>query len=441
MKPVPEETFVFVVTKDDMRWVRSELGTPGLTRDVAALRCGLDFAGAWTIENSPCPKLLNGGYTAVDHELLHKPLPFDLVRAHTLYAALFGQIEDLIKDKSLLIVPSGPLTQLPFQVLVTERAKTAAPYTAKDYRDAPWLARKHAMTVLPAVSSLKTLRELARKSQASEPYIGFGDPLLDGDPTTFKDDAVAAKLAREKRCDPTPGQRVASFLGLRGGRRTALRSRGGVVDVADLKTWAPLPETADEVCDVARDLGVDPATHVYVGAAATETRIKQQSQSGVLARNRIVHFATHGAVSGEILSAAEPGLLLTPPDKATELDDGYLSASEVAGLKLDADWVILSACNTAAGEAKGAAALSGLARAFFYAGARSLLVSHWEVSSEPTVKLITKAVDELRRDPKLGRAEALRRSMLSMIDTGQAYEAHPAVWAPFVLVGEGGAAR
>ena len=160
-----------------------------------------------------------------------------------------------------------------------------------------------------------------------------------------------------------------------------------------------------------------------------------------LAKNRIVHFATHGAVAGEISSSAEPGLLLTPPDKASETDDGYLSASDIAGLKLDADWVILSACNTAAGDAKGAEALSGLARAFFYAGARSLLVSHWEVASEPTVNLITKAVDELKHDPKIGRAEALRRSMLSMIDKGKNEEAHPAVWAPFVLVGEGGAAR
>ena len=186
------------------------------------------------------------------------------------------------------------------------------------------------------------------------------------------------------------------------------RSNGGAVDVADLRTWAPLPETADELCNVAHDLGVDP-THVYLGAAATETKIKQLSESGALAKNKIVHFATHGAVAGEISSATEPGLLLTPPDKATEIDDGYLSASEIAGLKLDADWVILSACNTAAGDAKGAEALSGLARAFFYAGARSLLVSHWEVASEPTVKLISKAVDELKRDPKIGRAEAMHR--------------------------------
>src|SRR5262249_13046226 len=133
--------------------------------------------------------------------------------------------------------------------------------------------------------------------------------------------------------------------------------------------------------------------------------------------------------------------LLTPPNTPNATDDGYLSASEIAGLKLDADWVILSACNTAAGDAKGAESLSGLARAFFYAGARSLLVSHWEVASEPTVKLITKGVEELKRDPKIGRAEALRRSMLDMITHGKDYEEHPAFWAPFVLVGESGAAH
>jgi CHAT domain-containing protein len=202
-----------------------------------------------------------------------------------------------------------------------------------------------------------------------------------------------------------------------------------------------LPETADELCDVAQNLGIEPDTHVYIGAKATETEIKRLSNEGTLARYRIIHFATHGAVAGELSGASEPGLILTPPDKASEADDGYLSASEIAGLKLDADWVILSACNTAAGNAKGAEALSGLARAFFYAGARSVLVSHWAVASEPTVKLVAKAIDELKHNPKIGRADALRRSMLSMIDSGKDYEAHPAFWAPFVLVGEGGAER
>src|SRR5262249_13140819 len=158
------------------------------------------------------------------------------------------------------------------------------------------------------------------------------------------------------------------------------------------------------------------------------------SATGVLAQARIVHFATHGLLAGEteMLAAnkTEAALILTPPKAATEEDDGLLTASEVAQLKLDADWVVLSACNTAAGDTDkpGAEALSGLARAFFYAGARALLVSHWAVNSDATVKLITKAFDELKSDRGAGRAEALRRSMLALIDRGDGY-AHPANWA------------
>src|SRR5439155_11346278 len=137
---------------------------------------------------------------------------------------------------------------------------------------------------------------------------------------------------------------------------------------------------------------------ILLGARATETAIKNMSEEGKLANYRVLHFATHGTVAGEIEGTAEPGLILTPPKEQTDVDDGYLSASEVAALKLDADWVILSACNTAAGSAQGAEALSGLARSFFYAGARALLVSHWSVDSAATVKLITSTVGATTRD-------------------------------------------
>ena len=127
---------------------------------------------------------------------------------------------------------------------------------------------------------------------------------------------------------------------------------------------------------------------------------------------------------------------MTPPAAATELDDGYLTASEIATLKIDADWVILSACNTAGAGSANAESLSGMARAFFYAGARSLLVSHWPVNSDATVELITKTFAALQTDPRIGRAEALRRSMVALISKGDTY-VHPEIWAPFVLVGEG----
>ena len=167
------------------------------------------------------------------------------------------------------------------------------------------------------------------------------------------------------------------------------------------------------------------------------------SASGALANYRVVHFATHGTLAGQLSRTAEPGLILTPPAQASEEDDGYLSASEIAALKLDAEWVILSACNTAGAVdvSEEAQALSGLARAFFYAGSRSLLVSHWEVDTDASVALITSAVGAIKRDPTIGRSEALRRAILGMIDAGRPQQAHPAYWAPFVVVGEGAASR
>jgi CHAT domain-containing protein/tetratricopeptide (TPR) repeat protein len=417
-KPTPEETFIWVVTKTQMRWVRSDLGKGALAREVAALRCGLDDT-AW--EGPRCKEL-----TGARHA---RPLPFDHARAYRLYQALFGQVEDLIKDKKhLLLVPSGALTQLPFQVLVT------APPVSGDHRSAAWLVREHALSVLPAVSSLKALRATSHPSAAAQPMIGFGNPLLDGPDDRYMKDA---KLAREKQgCPKSPWQQVTEAFGLRNGA-TPIETRGGLANVSLIRELAPLPETADELCAVARDIGAD-ASEMHLGVRATEREVKAMSARGDLAQYRLVHFATHGAMAGELNGSIEPGLILTPPNEASAEDDGYLSASEVASLKLDADWVILSACNTAAGDAGSAEALSGLARAFIYAQARALLVSHWAVYSDATVKMITTSLGEMSRDETVGRAEALRRAMLALIDKGTPEEAHPAYWAPFVVVGEGG---
>jgi CHAT domain-containing protein/Tfp pilus assembly protein PilF len=431
-EPTPEETFVWVVTKTDVRWVRSDLGTPSLQREVAALRCGLDYDGTWGTENR-CTELLKTTYTESDHGE-GRPLPFDAARAHELYKALFGQIDDIIRGKQLLIVPSGALTQLPFQVLITDKPDPALSGTHA-LRPAAWLVRRHALTVLPSVSSLKALRQFAKESHASRMLIGFGDPLLDGPNGSY---AKSASEARSKQsCPKARGQRVAAVTAGRHGL-LPLKMRGGRVDVAAVRSQVPLPETADELCAVARDLGVN-GDEIRLGERATETEVKRLSAAGELANYRVIHFATHGALAGQIGDSSEPGLLLTPPKAPTEADDGYLSASEIAALKLDADWVILSACNTAAGGADSAEALSGLARAFFYAGARALLVSHWSVNSDAAVKLMTRAFATLKAHPEIGRAEALRRSMVELIEHGVAEYAHPAVWAPFVLVGEGGA--
>lgn len=426
----PEETFVWVVTKSGVRWARVEAGTAALAEAVDALRCGLD-ASAWADKGGlGCRRLLRVDATPAGDA----PLPFSVAIAHELYETLFGQVADLIAGKSLLIVPSGPLTRLPFHVLAVNEPGVP------DMKSVRWLVRDHAITVLPSVASLKALRRATRPSAATRPSIGFGNPLLDGPQSHPEHGAGFADLARQARiqkgCADAVHMRTGALRGMRRGLIAPERLEG-LASLPLLRLQTPLPETADELCAVARGLSSD-VGEVRLGARATEREVKQLSAAGKLAGYRVVHFATHGTLPGQVPGIREPGLILTPPDAATAEDDGYLSASEIAGLKLDADWVILSACNTAAGEGEGEAAeaLSGLARAFFYAGARAILVSHWEVESDAAARLITGAIGTARAQE--GRAEALRRAMLAIIDNGSPEEAMPSFWAPFIVAGEGG---
>jgi hypothetical protein len=322
--PLPEESFIWVVTKTANRWVRSAMGTPKLIQEVLALRCGLD-AAEW--EGTRCEQLTGQHYTDADRNA-GRPLPFDYGRAHRLYQALFGQVEDLIKGKRLLMVPSGPLTQLPFQVLVT-----APMAPGSDDKSAAWLIRNHAISVLPAASSLKALRRLTQPS-ADKPMIGFGNPLLEGPDGAY---AQRAKEARDsKTCGAISEEKVASVPPPRGVGE--IQMIGGLADVSFLRKQAPLPETAGELCAVAHDVHAEPKD-IYLGARAMEHVVKRLSDTGELAKYRIAHFATHCALAGYTTGNVEPGLILTPPDTPTEADDGYLTASEIAALKLDADWV------------------------------------------------------------------------------------------------------
>ena len=277
-----------------------------------------------------------------------------------------------------------------------------------------WLIRSHAVTVLPSVSSLKVLRSKAAAAEAKNPLIGFADPVFDQDlPRLQQNSLVMASLA------------------------VARGVRGAIADIAVLRKALPaLPETANELKQVAASVKVSDAD-VILGPDATETRVKRSK----LDQYRIVYFATHALLAGEVSQFAklnaEPALVLSLPAKPTELDDGLLTASEVAQLKLSADWVVLSACNTAAGDKPGAEALSGLARAFFYAGGRSLLVSHWEVETNSAVALMTGTFAALAANPQLSHGEALRQSMLAMINHPQQPNlVEPKYWAPFVVVGE-----
>jgi CHAT domain-containing protein/tetratricopeptide (TPR) repeat protein len=430
---IPEAAFAWAITSSEARWVRIDAGAKTISEHVDALRCGLDTA-AWRDEGGDLCRRLLSSEMSVKDATPGDTLPFDTGRAYDLYRALFGQLGDLIEHRQLLIVPSGVLGRLPFQVLVTEPPgpASAAPHR---YTLAKWLVHRHAVTVLPSVASLAALRQAAKPSAATRAFVGFGNPLLVG--PDGKDQSASAFEQCEQASAP-PIQSTARTV-----RAPASQFyKSGVANIKYLKAQYPLPETAYELCTVSRSLGeADDA--VYLGGRATETAVKALSESGALRGAKIIHFATHGLLASEselFGGTTEPALLLTPPDTASETDDGLLTGSEVARLKLDADWVVLSACNTAAGGGGNERLdmLSGLARSFIYAGARALMVSHWAVNSDVTVKLVTGTFGHLRSDPRVGRAGALRLAMLEMLKSG-APGAHPANWAPFIVVGEGAA--
>ena len=311
---------------------------------------------------------------------------------------------------------------------------TRPPASDTDDASADWLIKKHAITVLPTVASLQSLRRHFRQKTAHHSIISFGNPLLDGDGNRASEDL--SKAARKYQLCPVAQPKQPTKLAFSRSSAKASLTRSGAINIADVRSQPPLPDTADEVCAVAKALGVDTGPNsmsINLGARATEAKIKELNENSELADFRIIHFATHGLIAGQLKGTSEPGLILTPPAKASAIDNGYLGASEVAELKLNADWVILSACNTASGGANNAEALSGLARAFFYAGTRALLVSHWEVWSPAAVDLITQTV---QRAANGGRAQALREAMLALIKTGD-HRSRPEWWAPFVIVGEG----
>jgi CHAT domain-containing protein/Flp pilus assembly protein TadD len=383
------KSYAWMITKESAEWVELKISAKELGEQVKSLRSSLTFD--------------------VD-------APFDAQLAYKLYQTIFGGIADKLKrEKRLSVVTNSALTSLPLQLLLTRDPHE------KPLKDADWLIRSYAITNLPSVASLKALRSRASRLSAHKPMIAFADPVF----SRGHNPQVAAIGSPRGRNQMPTLRGLGNFYS------------GGQPDLASLAKALPqLPDTANEVKTIAKILKAD-KKDLRLGVAASETMVKQTK----LDNYRVVYFATHGLVSGEIERfakvKAEPALALTIPEKPTDLDDGLLTASEVAQLKLNSDWVVLSACNTAAEETPGAEALSGLARAFFYAGARSLVVSHWEVESEAAVRLMTGMFQAAASNPKLSHAQALRHSVLTMIDSATSDDdAHPRVWAPFVVVGE-----
>ena len=310
------------------------------------------------------------------------PPPFDTQASIALYQRFIAPVAELLKDHATIIyIPDDVLQSLPLQTLADT--------------DGEWLVRRVAIEVMPSVGGLLNLRQTPPSRSATRPFLGIGDPL-------------------EGQLDPALE------------KNTTARELS-----AALRALPPLPETSDELRLMARSYKREGA-QLLLGEDATIENLLSEN----LASFQVLAFASHAVMAGELPGLAEPAILLSS-GKSGNPADGLLKASQVAALDLRADLVILSACNTDAPDSGPFAdGLSGLARAFLYAGTRSLLVSHWRIGSVAAVPLTTGFVANLSASPALGKAEALRRSMLAMIDSNDQTLRDPSSWAAFSLVGE-----
>jgi CHAT domain-containing protein/Tfp pilus assembly protein PilF len=386
IKPIGDDVILFAVTGTRIAWHRIAGGNALITADVEQLRCQVDQANCRITQVAEAPAPTPG---------------FDPAPARRLYDRLIAPLGDALAGvNALYVTTNGALASLPLDMLVGPAGSG-------------WLGDRYAITVLPAVSVLK-LRPDDEGATASLPFVGYGDPDFGARAT---DDFLAIPSAKQ---DP----------GMNG-------------DSAALDALSPLPGTRIELRAMAKALGASPEAIMF-GADATEGAVRGDPR---LTKARVVAFATHGLLPNEISGRSEAGLVFTPPKLITAVDDGVLQASEASTLAVAADWLVLSACNTASAEG-GSDSLSALSRAFLYAGAKGVLASHWRVSDETTAALTVEVIATSKAHPEIGKARA-RQVAMKAVRTGQRADrtalagwkaswAHPAAWAPFVLIASDG---
>jgi len=389
--------YAFGVSRDSLQWVR--LGQ-SFDADVKALRCSIEEAGC----DLPGTGILRR---------------YDVALAAKLYRMLIQPVESAFAGKSrIFVTANGLLGDLPLAALVTSASTPGVPSDPVPPADTAWLGERYAFITLPSIAALRSLRRTpSRPVVKAQPFIGYGAPVLrPGDPSM-------------RGAPPrTSGIAVDS---------------SGLADVSALRRdFTALPGTERELAGLARVLNA-PSGSVRIAWQATEAAVRGDAR---LADAKVIAFATHGLLPdpNRSLGIAEPGLVFSPPITASARDDGVLTASEAASLRLDADWVILSACNTGSiGAYSSSDSLSLLARAFIFAGGRAVLASHWRVSDDATEALSIETLTHARADPGTTPAQALQRAEHS-IRTGRRADgsilkgwkpawAHPLYWAPFTI--------
>lgn len=332
-----------------------------------------------------------------------------------LYSVALTPVEQSLQGKQHLIVAAGGvLGQIPFGALATRMPKDASDHGA-------WLIANMSISHVPSLNSWLAVKQVATAPSAPEAMIGWGDPQFSKGTLVARSSVGVFRNIDLQR----PGKE--------GDENARAESGSGAIRYRDIPA---LPETRDELMALAGVLHADPASDLHLGADATRQSVLQSSSSGVLGRKRVVAFATHGLMAGDLPQLTQPALALAPVSQdSDDYQSALLTLDDVLGLQLNADWVILSACNSAATDGRAEESLSGLARGFFYAGTRSLLVTHWAVESLSAKLLTTKTLGHYTTHPNRRKAESLRQAMLEVMRMPE--YSHPAYWAPFALVGDG----
>lgn len=324
-------------------------------------------------------------------------------RAHGLYKKLFGPISNEIdKVSHLITVPSGPLLSFPFGLFVTKPPLVSKKYSNAELAKIAWLVKSTSISLVPSAQSFVYLREHASPSTATKSLIAFGDFVPFGN----------EKLQQHQRQIP-----VCQVIG----------------EEAHFY-FAELAGTRQEIKKVAAKFPSVSEDDLFLKTRFTEEAVKSQN----LKDYRIIYFATHALLPDQIDCRGEPSLITSINTAEEGGDDGFLTASEISELDLNADLVVLSACNTSGAYQAQGESLSGLARVFFFAGTRSLLVSHWPVHDEATAELMILVFSYLENKSARSVANALRQAKLKMLKkSGKLNWAHPYYWAGFSLVGDG----
>jgi CHAT domain-containing protein len=415
--PTEYSTHSFMISDSDFIWHRSALTREDVDRMVQRLLWDL---GADVNEPENLP-----GFWGPDALGRY---PFDRGTAHELYRELIAPLMVAAKGKNhLFISTGGSLSSIPLAVLVTEPPE-GSDSDPEALRGTAWLADRFAMVHIPSLRSLQVLRGRRDDRDAgntAKPFVGFGDPVLLGEGAARGGVQRSGKSSRRAALSRS----VFSLSSTSDNRRLA--------DVESLRLLSRLPGTAQEIVELAAAAGVDQSAQ-FLDHRATEARFRAADLASV----NVIAIATHGLLAGEVDGYSEPGLVFTPPEAASAGDDGLLTASEIAGMAIGAEWIILSACNTAAGDgSEGAPGLSGLARSFFFAGSRNLLASHWPVLDAVAPRVTVRTLELLRENSQMSRARAFQQSVrevreVSEHDAAPMSWAHPSVWAPFVLIGD-----